>query len=102
MFLIYRTINTIYVDILKCYDFVLIKSIKSNIHPSILYRSHKNNCEIQIGYNYEDDVPFAFFYGKNIDIPAFNCIDTNSSPSSKLRLYSKTIKDILQIYFQNI
>lgn len=102
MFLIYRTINLIYSDVLKKYDFVLVKTIKSNIHPSILYRSRKNNCEIQIGYNYEDDVPFVFFYGKNIDAPAFNCIDTNSFPSKKLRLYSKTVKEILQINFQNI
>ena len=96
MLFIYRTIHSIFGDILKHYGFTLIKPIKSNIHPSVLYRSDDKKCEIQVGYNYEEDVPFINMYGKSTDAPVYQNGSEHISPAKKLILFSKSIEKFLQ------
>lgn len=93
---IYRTINSFFGDILKQYGFILVKPIKSNIHPSVLYRSDNKKCEVQVGYNYEEDVPFINIYGKRTNAPVYQNTGEHISPSKKLILFSKSVEEFLQ------
>lgn len=80
---IYKVINDIFSDMLKKYGYQYSYKLKSNIHPSIVYKY--KNYKLQIGFNYENRTPFAIFWGND----SFTCpsyIEANASSSIKKKL----------------
>lgn len=91
---IYKTINSIFADMLKIHGFEYSKILKSNIHPSVLYI--KNNYELQIGYNYEEAAPFAYIYGTRICLPTYDGARTFLTIKDKLHEFCQLINSCLE------
>lgn len=91
---IYKVINNIFSDMLKTQGYVFKEVIKSNIHPSVLYRN--SNYELQIGYNYEESIPFVCLYGTKDMPPNYNGSDDSLSTKEKLKEYCLFLENWLK------
>lgn len=94
MFGIYKTINLAFEGMLGVHGYKFIMSIKSNIHPSLLYCNQK--LKLQIGYDYEEDKPYANLYGTRLSPPAYSKHDNLLSVEAELMEYSHLVDKWLQ------